>query len=464
MILSVRIVLPIAFLCAGGLFANPCAAQMSANYKDGGGIVVGASTTNCDSTTEGGLRWSSSNTTFEMCDGSSWKKIIATGGTGDPSNPPSGTGYFVVSSGAWTGAGINRISGANSLCLSDLQSNDWLNKADAVSRGLVNSTHIQAFICGVRSGICQLPIANTTYTFAASGSIATGGATFTTDSSSQGPGNTQNWSGSNYFGSNYTYWTGINTTSSTLWGVTPHSLTCQDSGSDWVNGAPGGVVGNSNSTNGGRWGSSAPLCTNPSNLICMVHPGNETPVSPAYFVLTDSTWTGDLGGINGANAKCLTELTTNTNWKGYTTANANGQLIASKVKAFVCNGSSNEAGNGSCNDLMSNQTYSFAKVGDVNAGGASFTTDSSNRGPGDSSNWSGANYFSGTYSYWAGRATASASLWAGSEYYACKAFTSASGAHLGAPGISTSTTATRWYTGGSQGCSNSYRLICYVNP
>ena len=457
MILSVRIVLPIAFLCAGGLFANPCAAQMSANYKDGGGIVVGASTTNCDSTTEGGLRWSSSNTTFEMCDGSSWKKIIATGGTGDPSNPPSGTGYFVVSSGAWTGAGINRISGANSLCLSDLQSNDWLNKADAVSRGLVNSTHIQAFICGSRSGICQLPIANTTYTFAASGSIATGGATFTTDSSSQGPGNTQNWSGSNYFGSNYTYWTGMNTTSSTLWGVTPHSLTCQDSGSDWVSASPGGVVGNSNSTNAGRWSISASSCTNPGNLICMVHPGNESSMQPAYFVVTNSTWDGNLGGLAGADAKCLTELSiTNTNWKGYATANANGQLVSTKVKAFLCTGAS-------CNNLMANQTYSFAAVGNVSAGGASFTTNSSGQGPGDSSNWSGTNYFSGTHDYWSNR-SGTATLWATTRennISTCSDFTSTGS---NAPTGSAANTGVGRYSNAYLNCNVPLKLVCFVNP
>ena len=48
------------------------------------------------------------------------------------------------------------------------------------------------------------------------------------------------------------------------------------------------------------------------------------------------TWNGNLGGEIGANAKCYSDLTTNTGWMGYSTANSNGQLIVDKVKAFVC--------------------------------------------------------------------------------------------------------------------------------
>jgi hypothetical protein len=37
-----------------------------------------------------------------------------------------------------------------------------------------------------------------------------------------------------------------------------------------------------------------------------------------YFVLTKTTYTGNMGGLAGANANCLTDLTTNTGWFGYT--------------------------------------------------------------------------------------------------------------------------------------------------
>jgi hypothetical protein len=60
------------------------------------------------------------------------------------------------------------------------------------------------------------------------------------------------------------------------------------------------------------------------------------PNGSGYFVLSHDTYDGNLGGLSGADAKCLTDLTTHTGWMGYATANSNGQLVASKVHAFLC--------------------------------------------------------------------------------------------------------------------------------
>ncbi len=128
------------------VFPLPAAAKISANHK-AGAVVVGPTTTICDPTIEGALRWSSVDKTHEMCDGADWKKIIATGGAGDPSLPPPDAGYFVITSGTWNGdlrtagAGTDGFDGANKLCLSDLQSNDWMGKADADSRHLICMVH-----------------------------------------------------------------------------------------------------------------------------------------------------------------------------------------------------------------------------------------------------------------------------------------------------------------------------------
>lgn len=423
----------------------------------GGEAIIGATTgLACDADRTGGIRWSSANSTFEMCDGSAWKLLLATGGTGTPSMPPPGTGYFVLSNGTSSGDMGGSLAAADALCLSDLQTNNWLNKSDAVSRGLLNSSHVQALFC-MNGSTCSSPLANTTYTFAASGSPSTGGATFTTNGSGQGPGNTQNWSGINYFGGNHNYWTHRAVTSGSLWATTTQNPSC--------NGWGAGGAGNSNNTDGSRFNGASVGCSTSYKYICMVHPGNESSMPAAYFVLTNSTWNGNLGGIAGANAKCLTELTTNTNWKGYATANANGQLVASKVKAFICDGNTNDGGTNTCNDLMSNQTYSFAKVGDSNAGGASFTTNGSGKGPLDTANWSGASYFSGSYSYWTARNddSFSNSVWGASQYYACNAFTSGSSGASGMVGVAGSTSLTRWKSA-TQTCNNSYNLICYVNP
>jgi hypothetical protein len=128
------------------------------------------------------------------------------------------------------------------------------------------------------------------------------------------------------------------------------------------------------------------------------------PAGSGFFVMSKGTYNGNLGGRAGANATCLTELTTNTGWKGYSTANANGQLVSSKVFAFLCDSST-------CNNLTASTTYFFANAGNSSAGGASFTTDGSGLGPNDSADWSAANYFGGFYSYWTGYSITSDTQW-----------------------------------------------------
>ena len=194
--------------------------------------------------------------------------------------------------------------------------------------------------------------------------------------------------------------------------------------------------------------------------------GNYAPTTPSgqgYFVLTSTTYNGNMGGIVGADANCLTELTTNTGWMGYSTANSNGQLVAAKVHAFICIG----LGDGGCNNLMPLTTYYFANAVIGAAGGASFTTDSNGLGPNDSANWGAANYFSGTYTYWADRARPSNTQWASggdsSSGVFCNGLTSTGGAS-NRYGNSNTTTSSRWNTGLDANCSTSYPMICFVNP
>ena len=187
------------------------------------------------------------------------------------------------------------------------------------------------------------------------------------------------------------------------------------------------------------------------------------PAGSGYFVLTSGTYTGNLGGLAGANSTCLTELTTNTGWQGYSTANSNGQLIASKVKAFICTGTN---GSNTCNNLMPLTTYYFANAGSGAAGGASFTTDSSGIGPNDNNDWAAANYFSGSYAYYSNRAQTSSTAWATTPYSSsaagsCTDYTST--ATSAVVGVAASTIASRWVAYGN-GCSQSIYLICFVNP
>ena len=194
-------------------------------------------------------------------------------------------------------------------------------------------------------------------------------------------------------------------------------------------------------------------------------PAITAPSGSGYFVMTETSYDGNLGGLSGADAKCLTELgTTNTSWRGYSSANSNGQITAGKVHAFLCDASI-------CNNLMPLTTYYFAYANSGTPGGASFTTDSTGLAPGDSNAWSAANYFSGTYTYWTARndnpgSGVTPTIWTnGTEYYGtCNYNWSQSGSgYNGQTGSSSATDSQRW-KGASDTCNNAKRLICFVNP
>jgi hypothetical protein len=191
-------------------------------------------------------------------------------------------------------------------------------------------------------------------------------------------------------------------------------------------------------------------------------PLTAAPAGSGYFVLSHGTYNGNIGtgGLTGADAICKTDLTANTGWQGYATANSNGQLIAAKIHAFLCV-------SGSCNNLTASTTYYFANASNSAAGGASFTTDSSGFGPGDSNNWSAANYFSGSFSYWTGRYYTSATKWAtstGVSNFCATWNNTGGGGAQGQIGLSSNTDQTRWYVPTAPNCGNTYHLICFVNP
>ena len=257
------------------LISLPAYSQISADFTSGGAVKIGPSTTTCNGSAEGALRWDTVNKNVEMCDGTGWKKVIATPSDGAPSLPDPNTGYFVVTNTRYN-TNLGGLAGANASCLTDLTNNDWMNKADATSRGLLIGTKVRAFLCDGTS-TCQNPLANSTYTFAVSGNTAKGGAWFTADASGLGPGNTQNWSGANYFGS-ATYWTGRPTGQGTAstWANTGISnwtsclsWTRSDSGSGFQ-----AMSGMSNSSIATRWANNSQMCTTALDhqLICMVHP------------------------------------------------------------------------------------------------------------------------------------------------------------------------------------------------
>lgn len=189
-------------------------------------------------------------------------------------------------------------------------------------------------------------------------------------------------------------------------------------------------------------------------------PAITAPAGSGYFVLTKTTYNGNLGGRTGADAQCLTDLTTNTGWQGYSTANSNGQLVSGKVHAFLCD-------NAVCTNVMPLTKYYIANAGNAAAGGASFTTDSSAIGPGDANDWSAANYFSGTYDWWTMRATNTATQWAtwSGPGLSCNNWSDSANSDTGDAANTANTDGFRWYGASTRKtCDTTQHLLCFVNP
>lgn len=242
-------------------------AGISANYKSGGGVIVGESSVVCDSGTEGAIRYDSGEGAIFFCDGSVWSKSVLSNAL---FSPPEKNGYFVMSNSRTTGAG-NYLIGMDTKCLNDLIDNDWMGKADAVARGLLVSTSVQAFLCGPAE-ICRELVPGAVYAFAASGYPQIGGARITADDEGFGPGNEADWSGVNYFGGVYEYWTGRLDGSVSKWGG-GSSQHCPGTGVWHTNSAAGtGRRGRSNGVGTDRWSLQGDRCDYQLHLICMVHP------------------------------------------------------------------------------------------------------------------------------------------------------------------------------------------------
>jgi hypothetical protein len=198
--------------------------------------------------------------------------------------------------------------------------------------------------------------------------------------------------------------------------------------------------------------------------LCEVQstPAITAPTGSGYFVLTATTYNGNLGGLAGADAKCLTELaTTSTGWQGYTDASSRGLLVGGNVHAFLCIDSGS-----SCTNLSALTTYYFANAGNAAAGGGYFTTDVNGKGPGDTISWAAANYFSGTYNYWSARGAPSSTLWSLTGYASSNsnhcAFW-ASTATTAVIGSSANINELRWASSFAS-CATPLPIICFVNP
>jgi hypothetical protein len=188
--------------------------------------------------------------------------------------------------------------------------------------------------------------------------------------------------------------------------------------------------------------------------------------STGYFVMSKTQWNGNLGGLSGADSLCLTELTTNTGWKGYGEALADGKLVSGNVHAFgVCTSTSG------ANTLNANATYYFANANNGTLGGNSFTTNGSGMGPNDSASWFGNSYFGGDYTYWSNIAAGTSTAWNSSTCQNgngadCYDYTYTGAGYNSPVGESAQsfTGNNRWSGGVADYCQRTYNLICFVNP
>ncbi|MAE50535.1 MAG: hypothetical protein CMH27_01865 [Micavibrio sp.] len=244
----------------------------------------------CTPAKAGSLRYDSVDKTLDLCHDSAWIPLIASNEAGDTPTALTGDGYFVITDGTWSGDLAAAAGGdyatndyiensqelGDKLCLDDLTANNWMGKADATARGLLNAAHVKAFLCSRFT--CNNALPSVTYYFAVSGELASGGASFTVDSDGIGPNDSANWSGATYFNGNKEYWVNRQADSATQWRNNPHGQAdkarCEFSpGWTSIEAGSGGGIGQSNTTNNDRWDAgNGNDCNVARYLVCMVHP------------------------------------------------------------------------------------------------------------------------------------------------------------------------------------------------
>lgn len=183
-----------------------------------------------------------------------------------------------------------------------------------------------------------------------------------------------------------------------------------------------------------------------------------------YFVMTDfvgdgSNTLGNMGGLSGANASCNAALHRSA-WLGREDAELRGILIPSKVKAWLCDGST-------CQNLAPSTTYAFASTASTTYGGGTLTSDASGLAPNNSATWNAANAFGGMNYYWTGRAAGTSTQAPNSSAAnTCSGWTSSSSGNGTVGQVNAGTGSNRWSqtTQPCNGNGGSYPVICMVNP
>lgn len=176
-----------------------------------------------------------------------------------------------------------------------------------------------------------------------------------------------------------------------------------------------------------------------------------------YFAMTKTTYTGDLGGLAGANAACLEEFQSQSWFQKGRIA-----VSATNTRAFLCDGTS-------CNNFQPNTKYEFSGVGSSSngAGGAIFYTDASGNAPNSSGVWGNGNsvaayIYGGVSSWWTGRGVGTAvSMPTTTSGQHCTNWTVTTG--NGTQGALNTTATGRW-SSTTAACTTAKALACIINP
>ncbi|MFC1678107.1 hypothetical protein ACFLZ9_00040 [Patescibacteria group bacterium] len=295
------------------------------------------------------------------------------------------------------------LEAANAICLYEANHalGDWKNKPDDIS---YTQDQVKAWLCG--SGACQDLEPNASYQFGVIGNIGVGGYVFDTNANGQGPGFDTPWTAcgpdcEEKFGDpgcGY-HWTGRRDGDDFYWDV----IGGDDCG-DWGEGATWpGLMGRSCSNGVERWNlDNAGMrdCQYEYNLICIVEKVSAQqppppPTSDNWFLLSENTYNGNLGGLDGADDLCLAEV----NSAPDNFINKPNKIYSpSEVRAWLCD-------NTDCRSLLNNAAYTMGHIGSEATGGWTFFTDADGRGPYDDKDWSQGDAFGivTPYSHWTGR-------------------------------------------------------------
>ena len=205
--------------------------------------------------------------------------------------------------------------------------------------------------------------------------------------------------------------------------------------------------------------------------------GSHPSGSPVYgFVMSNGTWNGNLGGLSGADAKLVSDLSSN-NWKWKT--ELGWTISSSTVRAFLCG----DDGDNDCRKPKASSLYIYLKSGDTGAGGSIFTTGTgtdiySPELPQAKGYWDHDEFFKISTQWWFGgqyQGSGNAkytSMTGGNSTYHCaengNIWTESDyNEGLGWPGGGIGTTASDGglrFQYGHGNCNSSYHLIAFVEP